>query len=249
MADRICKADFESVDGERTIQMEVMGTRIGKYSVKIKICGIKRIEDIRYVNEAKPDFAGFIVDHPKSHRSISPQQLKVLTEALDDDIISVGVFVDADLEIVAGIYNEGIIDMIQLHGSEDDGYIRQLKGLIRSDRQIQGIAGQAYTGSVIKAFAVRSAQDLEKTQECPADHILLDQGKGSGTTFDWSLVAENRDRITRPFFLAGGLDAGNIPDAVRLMQPWALDLSSSVETDKIKDREKIVQVMRTVRSL
>ena len=245
MADRICKADFESVDGERTIQMEVMGTRIGKYSVKIKICGIKRIEDIRYVNEAKPDFAGFIVDHPKSHRSISPQQLKVLTEALDDDIISVGVFVDADPELIAGLYNEGVIDMIQLHGSEDDGYIKKLKGMIRSDRH----SGQAYTGPVIKAFAVRSVQDLEKAQKCMADHILLDQGKGSGTTFDWSLVAENRDRITRPFFLAGGLDAGNIPDAVRLMQPWALDLSSSVETDKIKDREKIMQVMRTVRSL
>ena len=109
--------------------------------------------------------------------------------------------------------------------------------MIRSDRH----SGQAYTSPLIKAFAVRSVQDLEKAQKCTADHILLDQGKGSGTTFDWSLVAENRDRITRPFFLAGGLDAGNIPDAVRLMQPWVLDLSSSVETDKIKDREKIIE--------
>ncbi len=222
-----------------------MKTGLGKCPVRLKICGLKRIDDIRYVNEAKPDFAGFIVDHPKSHRSVSSQQLRVLTEALDDDIISVGVFVDADPELIAGLYNEGVIDMIQLHGSEDDGYIKKLKGMIRSDRH----SGQAYTGPVIKAFAVRSVQDLEKAQECTADHILLDQGKGSGTTFDWSLVAENRDRITRPFFLAGGLDAGNIPDAVRLMQPWALDLSSSVETDKIKDREKIMQVVRTVRSL
>ena len=218
-----------------------------KYPVRLKICGLKRIDDIRYVNEAKPDFAGFIVDHPKSHRSVSPQQLKVLTEALDDDIISVGVFVDADPKLIAGIYNEGVIDMIQLHGSEDDEYIRQLKGLIITADE--GRDKEIVNGPVIKAFAVRSVQDLEKAQECMADHILLDQGKGSGTTFDWSLVAENRDRITRPFFLAGGLDAENIPDAVRLMQPWALDLSSSVETDKIKDREKILQVVRTVRSL
>ena len=224
-----------------------METGLGKCPVRLKICGLKRIDDIRYVNEAKPDFAGFIVDHPKSHRSVSPQQLKVLTEALDDDIISVGVFVDADPELIAGLYNEGVIDMIQLHGSEDDGYIRQLKGLIsKSD---EGRDKEIVNGPVIKAFAVRSVQDLEKAQECTADHILLDQGKGSGTTFDWSLVAENREMITRPFFLAGGLDAENIPDAVRLMQPWALDLSSSVETDKIKDREKILQVVRTVRSL
>ena len=227
--------------------MAGMETGLGKYPVKLKICGLKRIDDIRYVNEAKPDFTGFIVDHPQSHRSVSPRQLKVLTEALDDDIISVGVFVDAAPELIAGLYNESVIDMIQLQGSEDDGYIRLLKDLISTAEEDRD--RKSVNGPVIKAFAVRSVQDLERAQHCTADHILLDQGKGSGTTFDWSLVAENRDMIKRPFFLAGGLDAENIPKAVRLMHPWALDLSSSVETDKIKDREKILQVVRTVRSL
>lgn len=217
------------------------------FPVKVKICGLKRIEDIRYINEARPDFAGFIVDYPESHRSVSVQQLRMLTEALDNDIRSVGVFVDADPELVAGLCNEGVIDMIQLHGSEDNGYIKQLKGLISTAED--GSERKTGNGTVIKAFAVRSAEDLEKAQQCPADCILLDQGKGSGTTFDWSVVAENRDRINRPFFLAGGLDEENIPDAVKLMDPWALDLSSSVETDKVKDREKIMQVMRIVRSL
>lgn len=219
------------------------------FPVKVKICGLKRIEDIRYINEARPDFAGFIVDYPESHRSVSVQQLRMLTEALDDDIRSVGVFVDADPELVAGLCNEGVIDMIQLHGSEDDMYIKRLKDMMRNAGAAHGTSGQVSAGTVIKAFAVRSAEDLEKAQQCPADCILLDQGKGSGTTFDWSVVAENRDRINRPFFLAGGLDEENIPDAVKLMDPWALDLSSSVETDKVKDREKIMQVMRTVRSL
>ena len=191
---------------------------------KIKICGLRRREDILAVNEAKPDYCGFIIEFPSSFRSVTADEVRELVKELDPEIRPVGVFVNAPMELVRTLLDDGTLALAQLHGQEDESYIRELK---------------TYTDKlIIKAFSIKTAEDIEKALQSPADYILLDQGGGgTGKTFDWSLIPE----IQRPFFLAGGLDAGNIPDAVRLMQPWVLDLSSSVETDKIKDREKIMQ--------
>lgn len=221
---------------------------------KIKICGLSRPEDIEYVNAAKPDYAGFVIDYPKSRRSITPDQLRELVKALDDDIIPVGVFVDAGEELAADIYNSGVIKIMQLHGNEDDEYIARLRKRIGAGDSTNadtctGTGGDGDEVRIVKAFRVRMPEDLEKAQASTADMVLLDQGKGEGRSFDWSIVRENRDKLQRPFFLAGGLDTGNLADAVELMHPWAVDMSSSLETDKVKDREKIDEIMKVMGDL
>ena len=199
---------------------------------RIKICGLTRPEDIQAVNQAKPDFAGFIVEFPKSRRNVTVEQLKALREELDDSILSVGVFVNAPVELPAQLLNEGTIALAQLHGQEDENYIRQLKTM--TDQLL------------IKAFSIKTAEDIEKALQSPADYILLDQGGGgTGKTFDWSLIPE----IQRPFFLAGGIGASNLGQAIREIHPYAVDLSSSVETEKRKDPMKIRQVVDIVREI
>ena len=221
---------------------------------RIKICGLSRPEDIEYVNAAKPDYAGFVIDYPKSRRSITPDQLRELVKALDDDIIPVGVFVDAGEELAADLYNSGVIKIMQLHGNEDDEYIARLRKRIGAGDSTNantstGTGGDGDDVRIIKAFKVNTPEDLEKAQSSTADMVLLDQGKGEGCSFDWSIVRENRDKLQRPFFLAGGLDAGNLAEAVELMHPWAVDMSSSLETDKVKDREKIDEIMKVMGDL
>lgn len=221
---------------------------------KIKICGLSRPEDIEYVNAAKPDYAGFVIDYPKSHRSITPDQLREFVKALDDDITPVGVFVDAGEELAADLYNSGVIKIMQLHGNEDDEYIARLRTLIGTGTGVNadvndGTGRDGDEVRIVKAFRVKTPEDLEKAQASTADMVLLDQGKGEGRSFDWSIVRENRDKLQRPFFLAGGLDAGNLAEAVELMHPWAVDMSSSLETDKVKDREKIDEIMKIMDEL
>ena len=199
---------------------------------RIKICGLTRPEDIQAVNQAKPDFAGFIVEFPKSRRNVTVEQLKALREELDDSILPVGVFVNAPVELPAQLLNEGTISLAQLHGQENEDYIRQLK--IMTDQLL------------IKAFSIKTAEDIEKALQSPADYILLDQGGGgTGKTFDWSLIPE----IQRPFFLAGGIGVSNLGQAIREIHPYAVDLSSSVETEKRKDPMKIRQVVDIVREI
>ena len=194
---------------------------------KIKICGLKRPEDIIYVNEAKPDYAGFIIEVPKSSRNVTEDQVRELTAKLDPDIISVGVFVNAVPERVEKLLLKGTIHIAQLHGQEDEAYIKRIR---------------KNTGhQVIKAFSVKTAQDIENALNSPADYILFDQGSGgTGRTFDWSLIPD----IKRPFFLAGGLGADNLETAIRTIHPYAVDLSSSVETDGVKDRDKILEAVQ-----
>ena len=194
---------------------------------KIKICGLKRPEDIIYVNEAKPDYAGFIIEVPKSSRNVTEDQVRELTAKLDPDIISVGVFVNAVPERVEKLLLEGTIHIAQLHGQEDEAYIKRIR---------------KNTGhQVIKAFSVKTAQDIENAMNSPADYILFDQGSGgTGRTFDWSLIPD----IKRPFFLAGGLGADNLETAIRTIHPYAVDLSSSVETEGVKDRDKILEAVQ-----
>lgn len=204
-------------------------TREQQQRTKIKICGLKRPEDITYVNEAKPDYCGFIIEFPKSSRNVTGALVRELTAKLNSDIIPVGVFVNAAPERVEELLLDGTIHIAQLHGQEDEAYIRRI---------------QKNTGhQVIKAFSVKTAQDIENAMKSPADYILLDQGSGgTGQTFDWSLIPE----IDRPFFLAGGLGADNLETAVRTIHPYAVDLSSSVETDGMKDRDKILKAVQLV---
>ena len=143
---------------------------------------------------------------------------------------------------------------MQLHGNEDDEYIARLRTLIGTGTGVNadvndGTGGDGDEVRIVKAFRVRTPEDLEKAQASIADMVLLDQGKGEGRSFDWSIVRENRDKLQRPFFLAGGLDAGNLAEAVELMHPWAVDMSSSLETDKVKDREKIDEIMKIMDEL
>lgn len=192
----------------------------------IKICGLYRPVDIDYVNEAGPDFIGFILNFPKSHRNLDPVQARELRQRLKPGIRSVGVFVDRPMDEVFAAAAEIGLDVIQLHGHEDDAYIRELRGKTAKP--------------VWKAFRIRNAADLAAAENSTADEILLDNGYGTGETFDWSYAAS----FTRPFLLAGGLTPENIPDAVRMLHPKMLDISSGVETDRVKDREKILAAVR-----
>ena len=195
----------------------------------IKICGLFREADTDYVNEAMPDCAGFILDYPGSHRNLAPRQAAALRRRLAPGIRAVGVFVDRSVEAVAAAAKAVELDVIQLHGHEDDDYIAALRE--RTDREIW------------KAFRIRRAEDLAAAGRSAADEVLLDNGYGTGEAFDWSL-AEGFDR---PFLLAGGLTPENLTEAVRRMRPLLVDLSSGVETGRVKDREKILAAVRAVR--
>ena len=199
---------------------------------RIKICGLRRPEDIAAVNEARPDYCGFIVEYPKSRRSIDRATLRELVRGLREEIVPVGVFVNAPKELVAELLEEGTIQIAQLHGQEDENYIRQLKTM--TDQLL------------IKAFSIKTEADIKKAIRSEADYILLDQGAGgTGETFDWSLVPA----IKRPWLLAGGLGCDNLETAIQRLHPWAVDLSSSVETDGHKDPDKIVKAVQTVRNI
>ena len=199
---------------------------------KIKICGLRSLRDIEAVNAAGPDFAGFVVEAPGSRRSVDRRELRELAGKLGKEIISAGVFVNAPAELVAELLEEGTLGVAQLHGQEDAAYIRRLRRL--TDKPL------------IQAFSIRTKEDVRRALESEADYLLFDQGSGgTGLTFDWSLILE----VTRPFFLAGGLGEGNLEKAVLKVRPWAVDLSSSLETDGRKDPEKIRRAVELVRRL
>ena len=199
---------------------------------KIKICGLRRREDILAVNEAKPDYCGFIIEFPSSFRSVTADEVRELVKELDPEIRPVGVFVNAPMELVRTLLDDGTLALAQLHGQEDESYIRELK---------------TYTDKlIIKAFSIKTEADIKKAIRSEADYILLDQGAGgTGKTFDWSLVPA----IKRPWFLAGGLGCENLESAIHLLHPWAVDLSSSVETDGHKDPNKILEAVYAVRNI
>lgn len=198
--------------------------------MKIKICGLKRLEDIQAVNQYRPDYIGFIINFPKSHRSLSPEQAQILKSALSPAIPAVGVTVNQSLAYNTALLDNGTVDIIQLHGQEDDNFIREL---------------QKRTGKPVwKAFRIRSHADLEAAQHSSADFVLLDNGYGTGTVFDWTLIHD----MSRPFALAGGLQLDNIDDAAAI-QPDLIDISSGAETNRVKDAQKIRTLIEKVRSL
>ncbi|MBR1561043.1 MAG: phosphoribosylanthranilate isomerase [Clostridia bacterium] len=197
---------------------------------KIKLCGLSRPRDIEAANRLRPDYVGFVFAE-KSRRYVSPEQAAALKALLDDGIRAVGVFVDADAAFVAGLLDANVIDVAQLHGHEDDAYIRRLRAL--TDRPI------------IQAIRVENEADLRRARSSLADHILLDNGAGgTGAAFDWSLL----EGFDRPYFLAGGLGPDNVAEAVRRLHPYAVDVSSGVETDGHKDAQKMRRFVEAVRA-
>lgn len=194
----------------------------------IKFCGMTRACDIEAANDLKPEYIGFVF-WKNSKRYVSSDEAGRLKSMLDEDIRAVGVFVDEDIKTVAGLVNDGIIDIIQLHGKEDEQYIQRLKKLVNKP--------------VIKAFRINSENDIEDANNSIADYVLLDAGMGEGKTFDWGLI----ERINRPYFLAGGLNCNNVSEAVERLTPYAVDVSSGIETDGYKDESKMREFMSLVR--
>ena len=197
---------------------------------KIKICGLTRPCDVAYVNEARPDFCGFVIGVPQSRRNVTPETARSLRKALDPAIHPVGVFVDAPPALIAALTRDGTLSAVQLHGQEDEAYIALLRTMIDVP--------------IIQAFRIRTAEDVRRAVRSSADHILLDRGGGTGKAFDWTLL----EGIGRRYILAGGLDPGNLRYAIDLLRPWAVDLSSGVETDGKKDRGKIIAAVRSTKN-
>ncbi|MBO4638034.1 MAG: phosphoribosylanthranilate isomerase [Clostridiales bacterium] len=196
---------------------------------KVKFCGMMREEDIKAVNELGPDYVGFIFA-PKSRRYISPETAAAFKKMLRPDIKAVGVFVNADMKDILRLLDEGVIDMAQLHGSEDDEYIKTLK---RS-------SGKA----VIKAFGIGGRKDVLEAVSSPADIILLDTpGGGTGKGFDRKLIAD----LDIPYILAGGLTVDNVSSLITELHPFGVDVSSGIETDGAKDKDKMKAFMKEIR--
>ena len=200
--------------------------------------------DIEYANRVKPDLVGFVFANTK--RKISATQAKQFREALDAEISAVGVFVNEDIPVIASLVQDGCIDMIQLHGEEDADYIRRL-------RKICDVP-------VIKAVKVQTVEQIRQAAALPVDYLLLDTYRkgvlgGTGEAFDWELLREAKaaagdtaegELFGKPYFLAGGLHAGNLREAAALGS-YGLDVSSGIETDGSKDFTKMVEVMELVR--
>ncbi|MBR6200913.1 MAG: phosphoribosylanthranilate isomerase [Spirochaetales bacterium] len=196
---------------------------------KMKLCGISRVQDAETANDIMPDYVGFVF-WSRSHRCIDIETAKLLRQTLRPDIMTVGVFVNEKADMIAKLYRDGLINMAQLHGNEDEDYIKSL-------RRMADIP-------IIKAFRIRSRADLDAAQCSTADYILLDAGMGDGVTFDWEWL-KNFDR---PYILAGGLDCQNVTEAINRLHPFGVDVSSGIETAWIKDKDKMLTFAAAVRA-
>lgn len=195
---------------------------------KIKLCGLSRRCDIEAANELKPDYIGFVFA-PKSKRYVTPEKAMELKSLLAPEIQTVGVFVNEKPENIAKLLQDGIIDIAQLHGAEDEDYITRLRQL--TDKPI------------IKACRIETTYDIENAEQSTADYILLDSGAGTGRVFDWQLI----QNIKRPYFLAGGLSPDNAADAINTLHTYAVDVSSGIETNGLKDKTKMAAFVAAVR--
>ena len=200
--------------------------------VKVKICGLRRPEDIEAANVAKPDYVGFIFV-PETKRYVNPDLAASFRRDLAADIQTVGVFVNAPIEEVVAICQAGTIDLVQLHGEEDQAYIAHLKGQVDQN--------------IIKSVAVGDELVVDPNQ---ADYLLFDSLSpshgGSGKIFDWQMVSAYQEK---PFFLAGGLGVENIEEALKVVRPYAVDASSSLETDGVKDPVKMQEFVAKIREV
>ena len=202
--------------------------------LKVKLCGITKPEDIEAVNIIKPDYIGFVF--AKSRRQINRDRAARLKNILNADIKTVGVFVNADIDEIISLCKAGIIDIIQLHGDENNRYINSLR------KQIDN--------KIIKAVRVKSEKDIIKAKKINCDYLLLDAFDknnygGSGKAFDWTKIPDD----IGPYFLAGGINKDNIIDAVQKYHPYSVDISSGIETDGVKDSRKMYEIMQIVRSI
>lgn len=181
------------------------------------------------VNMLKPNYIGFVFAK-KSRRFVSPKTASELKKQLHTDIKAVGVFVDEPIDYIVKLIDDKIIDMVQLHGKESNKYIEKLR--FCTDKPI------------IKAFGITNAEDVMAANKSSADLVLLDSsGGGTGTVFDWDFI----HLINRPYFLAGGLTPENAGKAVEMLKPYAVDVSSGVETNGYKDKNKIAEFISVVR--
>lgn len=196
---------------------------------KIKLCGLSRVCDINVVNTLKPEYIGFVFAQ-KSKRYIPAEYALELKKQLDCNIKTVGVFVNENPEFIAKLLKSNVIDLAQLHGHESENDIVQLR--ILTNRPI------------IKAFQIESEKDIEAANKSSADFVLLDsKNGGSGVVFDWNLL----QKISRPYFLAGGLTIENVNRAVKTFRPYAVDVSSGIETNGCKDKHKMTAFVCAVR--
>ena len=213
------------------------------YTPKIKMCGISKVETIPAIIDAKPDYMGLVF--APSKRQVTVEQAKTLVEELhkqyavrynSETIKAVGVFVNETVENLLKIAEEVKLDVIQLHGDEDESFIQILK--------------EQSNVEVWKAVQVRSAADAEKWIDSSADMLLFDayhkdERGGTGEVFDWSSL----DEFERPFMLAGGIDSTNVARAIRTVRPYGIDISSGIETNSVKDDEKMKAFTNIVRTI
>ncbi len=203
--------------------------------MNIKICGLSREQDITMANLYKPNFIGFVF-YPPSSRYVTPEKAAQLKSMLDSNINAVGVFVNAEISLIEGLCSQGVIDMVQLHGDEDEDYITRLKEVVEKP--------------IIKAVRVKNAGEILAAEKLPCEYLLLDTYReynygGSGETFDHRVIPP----IKKPYFLAGGLNAINMGKAARTCNPFAFDVSSGCETDGFKDERKFMGVVALAKLL
>lgn len=197
---------------------------------KIKLCGLTRPCDIETANILMPEYIGFVFAK-NSKRYLNHSQAAALKKLLHPEIMAVGVFVDEDIGIIKALSEDGVIDAIQLHGREDEAYMKRLREI--TDKPL------------IKAFRVEGGEDIAKAQESTADYVLLDsQSGGTGIKFNWNLLPQ----MSRPYFLAGGLDEKTVREAVDRWHPYAVDVSSGIETGGYKDADKMRAFIEAVRN-
>ncbi|MFI3237357.1 MAG: phosphoribosylanthranilate isomerase [Lachnospiraceae bacterium] len=199
---------------------------------KIKICGLKRVQDIEVANELDLNFVGFVF--AKSKRQVTKEQARLLKSKLRDSIQAVGIFVNHDIIEILDLLSEQIIDVVQFHGQETEDDIKRIK------EEFPWV-------KVIKAVSVTSEFDILKWEDSIVDYLLLDHGTGgTGKSFDWK-VLDKLDGFKKPFFIAGGLGLENVKE-VLLYQPFGVDVSGGVETDGIKDENKMKRFVEEVRA-
>ncbi|NLV17689.1 MAG: phosphoribosylanthranilate isomerase [Syntrophomonadaceae bacterium] len=198
--------------------------------IKVKICGLCTVEDAGKVNRCLPDYVGFVFAEG-SKRRITCSQAREMKKMLAAGIRAVGVFVNQEIPMIAGLVREGIIDVVQLHGDESIRDILELRRHVSCP--------------VIKAVPVGNT--FPARLPAGADYLLFDTATrergGSGKRFDWALVAS----VNVPFFLAGGLNEENVSEALQMISPYCVDVSSGVETDGVKDEEKMRRFIRLIR--
>lgn len=203
--------------------------------VKVKICGIKTLQDVEIVNRQKHDFTGFVF-YPLSKRYVSLIMARSLKAKLNKKIKSIGVFVNAPPEEIAAAAELGIINMVQLHGDESNAYIAELRKIC--------------TLPIIKAVRVREEADIKKAAFYNCDYFLFDTYStasygGTGRQFDTQLL--KGVKINKPYFLAGGLNAENVRSALKGLKPYAVDVSGGVESGGSKDEIKIKNFIKQVK--